>query len=524
MGFFTALVLFFAALASAAAAPVQITTDPANQGRPELHGNIIVWKDLRAGNWDIYSYNLSTEKEEAVSTSPAYQNLAATNGTTIFWQDNRAGDWDIYYRSVLLGLEQPLVSGAGNQGLAVVDGNNVVYVDDSSGNNDIYSINFSTRAITAVCTNTASQWQPRISGTLIVWEDNRNGSWDIYMKDLSGGDEQRLTSSPGDEKVADISGGIVVWQSTVGGVTDIHMMKLNTGNQAGDVEAVTSDAATQNSPRVSGDLITWEDGRNSSWDIYMKDLTSGITSALASGPSVQARQAIDRETVVWEQDTAAGDYDIWMTTVPDETPPAISGLTPAEGEQTGCGSPAIMASYSDNRVGVDTTSVNLIVDGEDVTALSTISAGSIFYTPSVMASGLHSATLTVADLSGNSASSSWQFYSSQPVMRLKALAAYWASYADYLKRELSVPYQLINPSAEATNFSVEIQATTTTAGVILATNMPVWLGDIGPGNHGDAELKYLIPENTQSFKTTVFASSYDACSAVYYFPGPPPDS
>ncbi|MDO8735925.1 MAG: hypothetical protein Q7K29_02430 [Thermoleophilia bacterium] len=517
MGFFTALALLFAGLASAAAAPVQITTDPANQGRPELHGDIIVWKDFRAGNWDIYSYDLASSDEQPVSTNTAYQNLAATNGTTIFWQDNRAGTWDIYYRSVLLGFEQPLVGGTGNQGLAVVDGNNVVYVDDKSGNNDIYAINFSTRVIKPVCTNAANQWQPRISGTRVVWEDNRNGSTDIYMKDLNGGAEQRLTSSPGEEKVADISGDIVVWQSTESGVTDIRMKNLRTGVES----AVTSDAAAQNSPRVSGDLITWEDGRSGSWDIYIKDLTSGVTSALASGPSEQARQAIDRETVVWE-DTVSGNYDIWVTTVPDLTPPAISGLTPAEGQHTGCGSPAILASYTDNRVGVDMASVNLVVDGEDVTALSTINAGSIFYMPPILATGQHDATLTVADLSGNSASTSWQFFSSQPVMSLNALAAYWGSYADYLNNELSVPYQLINPSSETTNYSVEIQYSSATSGVILTTEMPVWLGDVEPGNHGDAVLKYLVPENTNSFKTTVFASSFDDCGTGYYFPGPPP--
>lgn len=521
MGFFTALALLFAGLASAAAAPVQITTDPANQGRPELYGDIIVWKDFRAGNWDIYSYDLSSSSEQAVSTSPAYQNLADTNGTTNFWQDNRSGTWDIYYRSILLGLEQPLVSGTGNQGLAVVDGNNVVYVDDHAGNNDIYTINFSTRVITPVCTNTSNQWQPRISGTRVVWEDNRSGNWDLYMKDLAGGSETRLTSSPGDEKVADISGNIVVWQSTVGGVTDINMMRLAAGNQPGPVEAVTSDAAAQNSPRISGDLITWEDGRSGSWDIYMKDLTSGVTSALVSGPSEQARQAIDRETIVWE-DSGSGNYDIWMMTIPDLTPPVIGGLTPGNGEHTGCGSPVVMASYTDNRVGVDTASVNLVVDGEDVTALSNISSGSIFYIPPVMASGMHTATLTVADHSGNIASSTWQFYSSQPLMSLNALTAYWASYTDYLNRELSVPYQLINPSAETTNYSVEIQASPATAGVILATGLPVWLGDIAPGTHADSVLRYHVPENTNSFKATVFASSYDACSAGYYFPGPPP--
>lgn len=520
MGFFTALALLFASLASAVAAPVQITNDPANQGRPDLHGDIIVWKDYRAGNWDIYSFNLSSHVEQAVTTSPAYQNLAATNGTTIFWQDDRSGTWDVYSRSVLLGLEQPLISGPGNQGLAVVEGNNVVYVDDQAGNNDIYTINLSTHDINAVCINTASQWQPRISGTRVVWEDNRNGNWDIYMKDLAGGAEQRLTTSPGDDKVSDISGDIVVWQSTVAGVTDIRMMTLNEG-LPGSEEAVTSDAYAQNSPRISGDLITWEEWRGSSWDIYMKDLTSGVTSALASGPAEQARQAIDRETVVWE-DSISGNYDIWMTTVPDITPPVISSLSPANGQGAGCSSPAIQASFTDNRVGVDTASVSLIVDGEDVTALSSVSDQSVLYQPASLAGGPHDATVSVSDMSGNSSSSSWQFNIFQPMMSLNALAAYWDSYAEYLNHRLSVPFQLINPSAETTNYSVEIQDSHTTGGVIMVTDMPLWLGDIAPASHADAVLKYLIPENTNTFNTTIYASSADGCGGIYYFPGPPP--
>jgi len=338
-----------------------------------------------------------------------------------------------------------------------------------------------------------------------------------------------VTMGLSDDKVADISGDIIVWRSYRNNQYDIWMKDVS---PSGGAEVpVTNDAFYQNSPRISGDLVVWEDYRNDSnpaddyynYDIYMKDLTSGIESMLAGGLPIQARPAVDNETVVWE-DTTSGNYDIWMATVPDLTAPVINDLTPASGQSAGCAFPAIQASFTDNRVGVDTASVSLIVDGEDVTALSAISDQSILYQPPSMAGGQHSATVTVADLSGNSTSSSWQFDITRPVMGLDALVVYWASYDDYLDHKLSVPYQLFNPSVEITNYSVEILASQTTGGVILSTaGMPIWLGDIAPGNHGDTILKYLVPPNISTFKTTISASSLDACGSSYNFPGPPPE-
>lgn len=515
MGFFTALLILFANLGFAAGAPVQITTNPANQGRPDVHGNIIVWKDNRAGNWDVYMYNLGGGGEQVVANTPAYQNVPATNGMMVVWQDDRNGSQDVYMRDVFLGIEQPLVTGPGNQGMAELSGNTVVYIDDHAGNNDIYSIDLTTRVIQPVCTDSANQWQPRISGSRVVWEDNRNGNWDIYMKDLATGIEQRVSTSPGDNKVADISGETVVWQNVVGGVADIRMKDI-----AGIEQAVTSDAAYQNSPRISGDLIVWEDYRNSNWDIYMKDLTSGGESPLASGPSTQARPAIDREKVVYE-DTASGSYDVWMNIVPDTTPPVISAQTPADGQHSGCVSPVVSATYTDNRVGINTQSVGLTLDGQDVTSNAVITDNAVSYQPSALPAGQHSATMTVADLSGNIAISSWQFYTSNLELGLNALKAYWESYDDYDNRELSVPYQLLNVSTDTPAWSVEILTSTATAGVILTTPL-VEIGNISPGTHNDFVLKYLIPPNTASFKTTVFASGSDTCGVTSFFPGPPP--
>lgn len=394
MGFFTALLILFANLGFAAGAPVQITTNSANQGRPDVHGNIIVWKDIRAGNWDIYMYNLGGGGEQVVANTTAYQNVPATNGMMVVWQDDRNGSQDVFMRDVFLGIEQPLVTGAGNQGMPEISGNTVVYVDDHAGNNDIYSIDLATRTTQPaqpVCTNSASQWQPRVSGSRVVWEDNRNGNWDIYMMDI----------------------------------------------------------------------------------------------------------------------------------VPDTTPPTISAQSPADGQHTGCISPVLSAGFSDNRVGVDSHTAHLTLDGQDVTSDATITGNSISYQPGTLAIGQHSATLSVADLSGNIANSSWQFYTSSLELGLNTLKAYWENYADYNNRELSVPFQLLNVSTDTPAWSVEILTSTATAGVILTTP-PVEISDISPGAHNDFVLKYLVPPNTASFKTTVFASVSDSCGVTSFFPGPPP--
>ena len=352
----------------------------------------------------------------------------------------------------------------------------------------------------------------------MVWEDNRNGNWDIYMKDLDTGVEQQVSSSPGDDRVADISGDIVVWQSLVGGVADIRMKNLATGIES----PVTSDAAYQNSPRISGDLVVWEDYRNGNWDLYMKDLTSGVESPLAVGASTAARPAVDRDKVVYE-DTTGINYDVWMNIVPDVTPPVVSNQSPAGDSLTGCASPVISADLSDNRVGVDTQSVAMTLDSQDVTADATVSDSHVSYQPGeALTAGVHSVTLSVADLSGNRVESDWQFTVTAPELHLNSGAAKWATYEDYRNGLLTVPYQIDNTSADMPVVDVEILASMTTAGVLLSSEVPAVVGDIGPGGHATFSLRYLVPNGTGGFKTTIFAGIGDACGGTRYLPGPPP--
>ncbi|MFA6001766.1 MAG: IPT/TIG domain-containing protein [Thermoleophilia bacterium] len=544
------IVLLAGGSAFASATPIQITDNPVNEGRPDVHGNLIVWKRLSAtSGWDIYLYDMLHPGERLMTNASGSQINPVTNGIFIFWEDWRSGDSDIYIKDTLLDTEtRPLVTGPGNQALLSVSGNTLVYVNNTNplpclpsnplypncpgtgkddANNDIYAVNLNDlNNPFPVCTDAGSQWQPRISGNKVVWQDNRNGNWDIYEKDLGSVETAHpLTTNTAEDSVPDISGNLVAWKSNRGGKWDIYWMNL-----LDDIEnSVTNDSAYQNSPRISGDLVVWEDYRNDSnpadtyydYDIYMKDLTSGVENLLAGGLPIQARPALDNETVVWE-DTTGGSYDIWMAEVPDTTAPFISSIHPADSTATGCSSPAISAGYADNRAGIDTGTVVLTVDGQNVTSEATVTENSISYQPAAMQDGLHTMSLTVDDMSGNSASASWQFETSHPALNLWSQRSYWATYADYLKRELSVQYRISNSSQDAAAVNLQILDSMSTAGVLMASPTPLDMGELAPGAQGDMVIRYLVPTNVGFFKTTLFASSLDTCGGTYYFPGPPP--
>jgi len=99
------------------------------------------------------------------------------------------------------------------------------------------------------------------------------------------------------------------------------------------------------------------------------------------------------------------------TTVPDTTPPSISGMLPADLALISDNLPTIAADYSDSS-GIDTASVVLKVDLVDYTAFSTVTSSSVTFHPSMaLPDGNHDVYIEVRDLSSNhnKATATWQF-------------------------------------------------------------------------------------------------------------------
>lgn len=94
------------------------------------------------------------------------------------------------------------------------------------------------------------------------------------------------------------------------------------------------------------------------------------------------------------------------TPISDTTNPVISSITPADGSTLNSTTLTISASYYDD-VAINTTSVNLKVDGVSVTPTA-LSATKVEYS-ATFTEGTHSVSLTIKDTSGNTATATWSF-------------------------------------------------------------------------------------------------------------------
>jgi predicted GH43/DUF377 family glycosyl hydrolase len=95
----------------------------------------------------------------------------------------------------------------------------------------------------------------------------------------------------------------------------------------------------------------------------------------------------------------------------DFTSPIISNLQPSDGTQINDDTPTISADYSDS-LGINTSTVVLMVDGTDVTSDATVTTSGISYSPATaLPGGIHTVYLEVKDISSNQnmATESWSF-------------------------------------------------------------------------------------------------------------------
>lgn len=101
----------------------------------------------------------------------------------------------------------------------------------------------------------------------------------------------------------------------------------------------------------------------------------------------------------------------WSFDVVDATPPVVGDVRPDDGSAGSDRTPAVSVSIGDTGSGVDPSSIAVTLDGGDVSARGSFSAGRFTYVPAEpLGYGTHTVTAQVADLSGNrSALVTWSF-------------------------------------------------------------------------------------------------------------------
>ena len=146
-----------------------------------------------------------------------------------------------------------------------------------------------------------------------------------------------------------------------------------------------------------GGVYTSDDG-SASWTAMNNGLTNLYVQAFAQDLSSGTRSLFAA--------TKGGVFDYSSG---DTSAPSVFNLQPADGGYTTTSKPLISAAYSDVGSGIDTTTVNLVVDGKNVTAKAVVTTTGVAYKSKKLKQGSHSVQLTVADKWGNSTTVNWTF-------------------------------------------------------------------------------------------------------------------
>ncbi len=158
-------------------------------------------------------------------------------------------------------------------------------------------------------------------------------------------------------------------------------------------------------------------------------------------------------------------HKILVASSEDTMGPVVTDITPANDSSTGSNlRPVISASYSDSLSGIDTSSVQLFLDGVEVTAAAIVGADGISYTPSLdLLKKSYLVELRVSDTEGNETIQTWSFSVGQQ------------SYVPDGELGTAVQWALSNPGG---NFTQPISATAGDYKSI--SGLSAWFGSLNP--------------------------------------------
>lgn len=153
-----------------------------------------------------------------------------------------------------------------------------------------------------------------------------------------------------------------------------------------------------------------------------------------------------------------------------------------------------------------------VLNADKTVTLTGLDAGTVYYY-----------RVTSYDGQANSASSAELTFQThtcgEPALGIGPVNAFWASYADYEARSLSVDYPLHNRGT-TTALDINIAGSIATNGVMLASPMPVSTGAMAPGSSRVFTLIYSVPPGVASFLTSITATARDECSVAYTYGAP----
>jgi len=297
-------------------------------GRPDLAGNNLVWAAKTGADWNVYYAAGLSSPGTALTTDPADQiaprvSVSDDGHVLVVWEDHRAGNADIYGYDVTTGKGFVVCDQAAQQVAPRVSGDWVVWQDDRNGNWDIYGATINTTddtvgTATPICDEVHDQTQPDVSGDTVVWvdsRDSRESGEDIWGYDRVHSTTFAVCRDTADQDQPAVWGDTVVWRDAWNAAqagTDIYGFDLVTSREF----PVCAAAGNQSAPAIDHDLVVWTDARSgrAKLDVRGYDLTLQEPFAVTLGKGAQDRPTVSDDEVVWADTNTAGSQ-LWTATL-----------------------------------------------------------------------------------------------------------------------------------------------------------------------------------------------------------------
>ena len=355
------------------------------------NGNIvIIWSDTRNGDFDVYA-QVYTSTGTALGgnfrvnddTTGRSQFAAAvasrgSAGAVMVWRDERNGDYDIYAQYLDVNGAPLGTNFRVNDDIsiavqrtpdvaALADGRFVVaWEDQRRGVTDIFAQRFAGGGQSVggnIMLNDAATSQPQQAprlalysdgGYMAVWYDLRNGNSDIQLQRVSAtdnllgtnilvnDDNQAVVNQFPQAAIVPDGRSMVVWHDLRNGSFDIYAQRYDANGLATGTNFQINDnigAASQVRPSISSDaaakiIVSWSDTRHPDGFIYAQRYEAGfvplgnnfpVNEPIVNGagaPEVMLRN--DRIHNVWINFPASGEFDVWANVL-DWTQPVGIG-------------------------------------------------------------------------------------------------------------------------------------------------------------------------------------------------------
>lgn len=127
-------------------------------------------------------------------------------------------------------------------------------------------------------------------------------------------------------------------------------------------------------------------------------------------------------------------------------------------------------------------------------------------------------SVSAIDSSGSELES---FTIGEPDLDLSFDSSYWASFNDFMVRDLTTGFDLIS-SGEGEAVDVQMVYLAATNGVTAQTSMPLAVGNMAIGDSAPLTLVFRVPHGVASFRAFAYATCEDIDGNAYELPGPAP--